>query len=117
MYIGKLAKLSGATPKAIRLYESIGLIHTPNRLGRYRVYSDKDVSLVHMIRRAQAVGFSLTELKDLVEVKAKTGQLSIEIANNMIAKKREKLRNDMDKIMSLDQQLMELHEELNRTVG
>jgi len=72
---------------------------------------------VHMIRRAQAVGFSLTELKDLVEVKAKTGQLSIEIANNMIAKKREKLRNDMDKIMSLDQQLMELHEELNRTVG
>lgn len=59
MYIGKLAKLSGATPKAIRLYESIGLIPTPKRQGRYRVYSDKDVSLVHMIRRAQAVGFSL----------------------------------------------------------
>jgi DNA-binding transcriptional MerR regulator len=117
MYIGKLAKLSGATPKAIRLYESIGLIPVPNRQGQYRVYSDKDVSLVHMIRRAQEVGFSLAELKDLVELKAKTDQFSIEIANNMIAKKREKLRIDMDKIMSLDKQLLELHEELNRTFG
>ncbi len=117
MYIGKLAKLSGATPKAIRLYEAIGLIPAPKRQGRYRVYSDKDVSLVHLIRRAQAVGFSLAELKDLVENKAKTGRLSIEIANNMIAKKREQLRNDMNKITSLDRQLMELHEELNRTFG
>lgn len=117
MYIGKLAKLSGATPKAIRLYESIGLIPIPSRRGRYRVYSDKDVSLVHMIRRAQAVGFSLAELKDLVELKAQTDQFSIEIANNMITRKREKLRNDMDKIMALDRQLLELHEELNRTFG
>lgn len=116
MYIGKLAKLSGATPKAIRLYESIGLIPAPTRQGRYRVYSAKDVSLVHLIRRAQAVGFSLAELKDVVAIKAKTGQLSVEIANKMIAKKREQLRDDMNRIMLLDRQLVELHEELNRTL-
>ena len=51
MYIGKLAKLTGASPKAIRLYESIGLIPIPSREGKYRIYSDKDVALVHMIRR------------------------------------------------------------------
>ena len=114
MYIGKLAKLSGATPKAIRLYEAMGLIPVPSRQGQYRVYSLKDVSLVHMIRRAQAVGFSLAELKPLVALKAKTNQLSIEEANRLIARKREKLRNDMNKIMLQDQQLMALHEELNR---
>ena len=117
MYIGKLAQLSGATPKAIRLYEAIGLIPAPVRQGKYRIYSDKDVALLHMIRRAQAVGFSLAELKDLVGLKVKTGQFPIALANQMIASKRQKLRSDMDKITSLDRQLIELHEELNRTVA
>lgn len=117
MYIGKLAKLSGATPKAIRLYESIGLIPIPTREGKYRIYSDKDVVLVHMIRRAQAVGFSLAELKELVARKAQSNRFPIEVANKLIASKREKLRCDMEKIKTLDQQLIELHEELNRTFG
>lgn len=117
MYIGKLAKLSGATPKAIRLYESIGLIPVPSREGKYRVYSDKDVALVHMIRRAQTVGFNLAELKELVALKAQSNRFPIKTANELIASKREKLRCDMDKIKSLDLQLIELHEELNRTFG
>lgn len=117
MYIGTLAKLSGATPKAIRLYESIGLIPVPSRQGKYRVYTDKDVALVHMIRRAQAVGFSLTEMKELVALKAATDQFPIATANDLIAQKREKLRNDMDNIVSLDRQLVDLHDELNRTFG
>ena len=117
MYIGKLAKLTGSTPKAIRLYESIGLIPAPNRQCKYRVYSDKDVVLIHMIRRAQAVGFNLAELKELVALKAKSNRFPIEIANDLIAKKRGKLRSDLDRITSLDQHLVELHEELNRTFG
>ena len=117
MFIGKLAQLTGATPKAIRLYESIGLIQAPSRQGKYRVYSDKDVVLIHMIRRAQAVGFNLAELKELVALKAKSNRFPIEIANDLIATKREKLRNDLDRITSLDQRLVELHEELNRTFG
>ena len=117
MYIGKLAKLSGATPKAIRLYESMGLIPAPDRRGKYRVYSDKDVVLVHMIRRGQAVGFSLEEMKRLIELKAQTDRFPLTIANELISRKREKLRNDMDKILLLDQQLADLHEEINRTFG
>lgn len=117
MYIGKLAKLTGASPKAIRLYESIGLIPIPSREGKYRIYSDKDVALMHMIRRAQAVGFNLAELKELVALKTKSNRFPIEIANELIASKREKLRSDMDKINLLDRQLIELHEELNRTFG
>jgi DNA-binding transcriptional MerR regulator len=115
MFIGKLAQLSGATPKAIRLYEAMGLIPVPVRQGKYRVYSGKDVALVHMIRRAQAVGFNLAELKELVELKVNTDQFPIALANQLIASKLEKLRSDMGKIASLERQLLELHEELNRT--
>ncbi len=117
MYIGKLAELTGATRKAIRLYESLGLIPTPNRKGKYRVYLDKDVALIKMIRRAQAVGFSLAELKEIVALKAKSHRFPLEMANGLIAKKREKLSNDMKEIMSLDQRLIALQEELNRTFG
>lgn len=117
MYIGKLSKLTGASPKAIRLYEAIGLIPPPRRQGTYRVYTGKDIALVHMIRRAQAVGFNLAELKELVACKAQSNRFPIEIANELIAGKREKLRRDMDRIESLDRQLIALHEELNRTFG
>ena len=117
MYIGKLAELTGATRKAIRLYESIGLIPVPVRKGKYRVYSDNDVLLINMIRRAQTVGFNLVELKELVALKAKRNGFPIEMANELIAKKREKLRKDMSDIMLLDQRLTELEDELKRNFG
>lgn len=117
MYIGKLAELTGATRKAIRLYESLGLIPVPDRKGKYRVYSDNDVVLINLIRRAQTVGFSLAELKELVALKAKNNKFPIEIANELIAKKREKLRKDMSEIKSLDRRLIALEDELNRSFG
>ncbi|MEX0737757.1 MAG: MerR family transcriptional regulator [Pseudohongiella sp.] len=117
MYIGKLAELTGATRKAIRLYESLGLIPIPGRNGKYRVYSDSDVVLITMIRRAQTVGFSLAELKELVALKAKSNKFPMEMANELIAKKREKLRKDMDEIMSLDRRLTDLEVELKRNFG
>lgn len=117
MFIGKLAKLSGATQRAIRLYESKGLIPAANRRGKYRIYSEKDLVLIHMIRRGQAVGFSLDEMKRLVELKAQTDRFALDVANELIFKKREMLRKEVERIMSLDRQLEELHEEVNRTFG
>ena len=38
MYIGEFARLAGTTPKAIRLYEQLGLLPEPRRRGKYRVY-------------------------------------------------------------------------------
>ena len=117
MYIGKLAELTGTTRKAIRLYESLGLIPIPSRKGSYRVYSDKYVILIQMIKRAQRVGFNLAELKELATLKATSNRFPIEVANRLIAWKREKLREDMKEIIALDQRLIELQDELNRTFG
>ncbi len=43
LYIGKVAKITGASCKAIRHYESIGLIPISQRRGKYRVYSERDI--------------------------------------------------------------------------
>ena len=115
MYIGKLAKLSGATPKAIRLYESMGLIPTPVRRGKYRIYSTEDVVLVHMIRRGQAVGFSLEQMRQLLELRIQTGQFPLNLVCELILQKRQMLKEDMAKLAALDQQLVDLQDEINRT--
>ena len=62
MYIGELAKKSGATRKAIYLYEQLGLIPKPMRKGSYRIYADVAVHQIQTIRCAQSLGFKLKEL-------------------------------------------------------
>lgn len=66
MYIGEAAKQTGLSIKAIRFYESIGLIPTPKRHGRYRVYSDRDLDMLLLIKEAKQLGFTLNQLKSAV---------------------------------------------------
>lgn len=66
LLIGELARRTGASAKALRLYESLGLIPAPRRRGSYRVYEPAHEEAVRFIRQAQAVGFRLQELQGLV---------------------------------------------------
>ncbi|MES2933281.1 MAG: MerR family transcriptional regulator [Pseudomonadota bacterium] len=67
MYIGEIAKQTGASPKALRHYEALGLLGPIRRVGVYRVYSDTTVRQVKLIRHAQGLGFRLHELSTLLE--------------------------------------------------
>ena len=62
MYIGQLAKLTGASAKAIRHYETLGLLGPVQRTGAYRIYSSRHVETVKLIKQAQSLGFKLSEL-------------------------------------------------------
>lgn len=64
MFIKEASELSGATQRAIRLYESLGLLKVP-RSGRYRVYNESDIRLIKIIKEAQSVGITLAELASL----------------------------------------------------
>lgn len=67
MYIGEVSQRTGATPKAIRLYENLGLIPVPERKGKYRYFQEKDVDQIQIIKQAQRLGFRLTELKEMLD--------------------------------------------------
>lgn len=65
MRIGEIARRTGTTPKAIRLYEARGLLGAVARAGSYRQYGETDVARVQLIRQALALGFRLADLDGL----------------------------------------------------
>ncbi|CAM2809136.1 MerR family transcriptional regulator [Shewanella amazonensis] len=72
MYIGEAARVTGLTIKAIRFYEQKGLLPSPQRDGRYRVYSPQHLELLRLIRDAKALGVPLTKLMAVVPAKGDT---------------------------------------------
>lgn len=64
MFIKEASELSGATQRAIRLYESLGLLSV-TRSGTYRVYTEAHIRLIKMIKEAQTLGIQLSEIADL----------------------------------------------------
>ncbi|MDX1366430.1 MerR family transcriptional regulator [Pseudomonas sp.] len=113
MYIGQLAKLTACTPKAIRHYEKIGLLPAPLRQGSYRRYDQHHVTLVRMIRQAQAVGFKLTEILPLITEKLRSQRFPLEVANLGIEQKRVQLQAEIQALQRLDQQLLQLKQDIN----
>jgi DNA-binding transcriptional MerR regulator len=69
MKIGDLAAASGSTPKTIRFYEQAGVLPEPVRTGGgYRDYGPEFVDRLAFIRRAQAAGLSLREIRQVLAI-------------------------------------------------
>jgi MerR family mercuric resistance operon transcriptional regulator len=67
--IGRLAEETGVHFETIRYYQRLGLMPTPARsYGAVRRYGKDEVSRLRFIKRAQALGFSLDEVKLLLEL-------------------------------------------------
>jgi MerR family copper efflux transcriptional regulator len=65
--IGTLAKRAGVSIDTVRYYERGGLLSPKARLASgYRRYSELEVARLRFIRRAQALGFTLKEIRDLL---------------------------------------------------
>jgi DNA-binding transcriptional MerR regulator len=63
--ITELAQEFDITPRAIRFYEDVGLLH-PARKGRNRVYTQRDCTRLKLTLRGKRLGFALQEIKQLV---------------------------------------------------
>ena len=67
--ITDLARHFAVTPRTIRFYEGEGLI-APERRGTTRLYSRADRARLAWILRGRAVGFSLADIRDLLDLYA-----------------------------------------------
>ena len=65
--IGDLSREFGVTTRTIRFYEDQGLL-SPAREGQSRIYQPRDRVRLKLILRGKRLGFSLKEIKNLIEL-------------------------------------------------
>ena len=96
--IGGLAKRGSVNPQTIRYYERRGLIPDSRRSAAgYRLYGIDAVKRLKFIRLAQQLGFSLSEIEELLSLRMRPGTSCVEV--------REKARG---KVASVDAKIAEL---------
>ena len=67
MNISQLAKAINVSTDTVRYYEKQGLVSAPQRQANgYRSYTDTHIELLRFVRGAQALGFSLAEIRALL---------------------------------------------------
>lgn len=82
------------------------------RLGKYRIYDKHHVVIISMIKKAQSLGFKLSELLPMIEVKAKENRFPVEVAINAIKQKQKQIRIEIEQAKQLDVELGSLKQEL-----
>jgi len=102
-----LADEFGITHRAIRFYESKGLL-CPKRLNGARIYSRRDRARLHIIVRAKSLGYTLEETNDYLDLYGQQGEgrikqleLSVARSDEMIAELEAKKRQIDEKIEEL----------------
>ena len=68
--IGSLAQAAGVGVETVRFYQRKGLVDEPARAGGIRRYDGRDVDRLRFIKRAQAAGFTLAEIAELIALDA-----------------------------------------------
>ena len=110
MNIGELARAADIKAETVRYYERIGLLPAPPRTaGNYRDYAAADVGRLSFIRRARELGFSIGQIRMLLELadqKERSCEAVDAIAREHLAEVKRKLAG-----------LTALRRELDRLIG
>ena len=91
MFIGEASKISGATQRAIRLYESMGLLKV-SREGKYRVYTQKNIELIKIIKDAQTLGINLSEM---VAILGQQPEFDWSLVHDFLSQKYSKIESEI----------------------
>ena len=101
--IGELATLFGVTPRAIRFYEDRGLL-SPRRVGKTRIFGDRDRVRLDFILRGKRLGITLAEigkwldLYDMDDGKRRQYEVLLQGSRQRIAE-LERQRDDIDETL------------------
>ena len=88
--VGELAAKGNVHLETIRYYEREGLLTPPKRTSSgHRAYAPGDVLRLRFIKRSQALGFTLTEIRELLAIKVTPAQPCIKVVHQIEAKARE----------------------------
>ena len=109
LLIGKLATKANTTKDTIRHYDQLGLLKSRKRQAGSRLYTEfhpECVERIELIKSAQAIGFTLTEIKDSLN-DYYDGQLDIDLQLNITQQKLIQIRKQQTTISLMIEMLTE----------
>lgn len=89
MRIGRASEQTGLSADAIRFYEKQRLLERPPRTeGGFRLFAPEHIQRIQLIRRAQQLGFSLSEIRELLVLQHGDGETCSHVRDLLRAKSR-----------------------------
>lgn len=106
--IGDLARLTGKSPRAIHLYEEMGLLSPVSRTkGGFRLFSTSTAARLQWINLLNTMGFSLPQIREFVEELESTGNGPTAMAKLRVifSEKLKETREHLEQLKSLEREL------------
>jgi DNA-binding transcriptional MerR regulator len=105
LQIGKVARTTGLSVDTIRFYEKEGLLRKPERSeGGFRLYSSQDIENLQFIHKAQELGFSLAEIRELLLVQDERTEACTHV-RDLIQSRLGAVRSKIDDLKRLERHL------------
>jgi len=114
--IGGVAKETGLTVDTIRFYEKQGLLKRSTRTeGGFRLFGPPEIQALKFIRRAQDLGFSLQEVRELL-VLQREGVEACEDVRELVNQKLTSVRGKIEELRKLEGSLERALRKCNRSL-
>ena len=115
MRIGELAKAAGVSPDTLRYYEREGLLSLADRTpSGYRDYGPEALADLQFIKKAQALGLKLREVRKILEISS-GGQAPCEHVRSSVTGRLAEVEQRLKELRALRLTLRETLERLDRT--
>lgn len=112
MRIGELEKRTGVGRHALRYYEREGLIFGVRRsASNYREYAEEAVRQVELLRQMQSLGFSLSEIRQVL-VAMRAGSIDCAAGARLMAEKRARIDKQIADLRKVGKLLAAEHKRL-----
>jgi DNA-binding transcriptional MerR regulator len=105
LQIGQVAQRTGLSIDAIRFYERSGLLPHPTRTqGGFRLYQEQEVADLEFIQRAQQLGFSLNEIRELFSIQRHPNEVCVHV-RDLISQKLRIVRAKITELQAMETEL------------
>jgi len=112
--IGEVSKRSGVGVEALRFYEKSGLLDKPSRtFSGYRVYGEEVLERLAFIKRAQALGFSLEEIRRVLD-DARRGESPCDEVREIVRRRMAELDERLRELQRYRRELQSTLEEWDK---
>ena len=109
MQIQELAHRTGVSAKAVRYYESIGLLPVPKRrLNGYREYGQADIDRVKLVAGARNLDFSLGDIEEILALRDRRAA-PCRVVLRLLEEKAGQIRQRIIQLQQLEVELLQLH--------